>query len=1091
MAAVLDAFASYIANLLTEMAREEVGLLVGVSDEIERLGVKLGDLKDFLADAERKNITDRSVQGWVRELKGAMYDATDILDLCQLRAMKRGPSAEADVGCLNPLLYCLRNPLFAHDIGSRIRALNARLDGIKERSASLSFVNLGSYQDRSGSGSSKIVHATSPSGNNSRETSGELDRLSVVGENIEEDTRKLVEIAATTEEERGDNIMVIAIVGIGGIGKTTLAREIFNHEIIDDKFDKRIWLSVNQDFDKAELLRTAITLSGGDHHGEKALAVLLPILTHALTGKKLLLVMDDVWSHKAWEDVLEAPMATAAAEGSRVIVTTRHDTVARGMKAMLPYHHIDKLEDNDAWSLLKKQVVSSEIDETEIDTLKDIGMEIVAKCNGLPLAVKVMGGMLRQKERSRSDWEKVLNDSSWSIAGMPEELNYALYLSYEDLTPSLKQCFLHYSLVPNRASFFDDTLVGMWISEGFVHGSSLQEAEEIGVQYFRELIARNLIEQDNVFVDQSQGTMHDVVRAFGQYMSQDEALAAQIEETGTMSKLKSQKFLRLCIETRGSESGEIRWSMLQAQKYLRTIISIGQLKIKPADSFAAFSSLRILHIESTNVAGLVDSLYQLKHLRYLSLQYSDISRLPENIGNMKLLQFIYLKGCMRLTKLPDSIVKLGQLRYLTLTETNTYAGIPRGFHGLTNMRRLYGFPAHMVRDWCSLEELGPLSHVRGLGLTCLENVPAATFAANARLRDKVHLNHLYLSCTSRLGDDGLIKDKLVVSEEEQHRIEEVFEQLCPPPCLHFFLVIQGYFGRQLPRWLRSTPMAVTLKSLRILIMEDLACCDQLPDGLCQLPSLEIVKIHRAPAIKHVGHEFLQLYHHQHSHHSTQAAASFPRLHRFTLQDMVEWEEWEWEEQLNLNVQVMPVLEVLKLQQCKLKHIPPGLASHARSLRKLILNEVHHLNSLENFASVIELELCKNPNLERLVNLPILQKLVINTCPKMKVLESMPAVQRIELVDHDMEATPEGMRNMNPRHLQLECSLEMLTAMAEGRKSGLEWENLSHIQHVKAYSKDGDNPRKWYVLYKREPYNFETNISKNFSKYGGSPVEALV
>lgn len=100
MAVVLEALASYVQNMLTQMTKEEVRMLLGVSDDMEKMNMKLEDLKKFLADADRRNITEEHVQGWVKELKGAMYDASDILDLCQLKAMKRGPGW--DVGCLNP-----------------------------------------------------------------------------------------------------------------------------------------------------------------------------------------------------------------------------------------------------------------------------------------------------------------------------------------------------------------------------------------------------------------------------------------------------------------------------------------------------------------------------------------------------------------------------------------------------------------------------------------------------------------------------------------------------------------------------------------------------------------------------------------------------------------------------------------------------------------------------------------------------------------------------------------------------------------------------------------------------------------------------
>ena len=145
MAVVLDALASYLQDMLLEMAKEEVHLLLGVPDEIKKMGIKLGDLKRFIADADKRNISDESVQSWVRELRNAMYDATNILDLCQLKAMERGGSC--DMGCFNPLLFCMRNPLHAHDIGNRIKSLNERLDDIEKRSKTFNFINLASYED--------------------------------------------------------------------------------------------------------------------------------------------------------------------------------------------------------------------------------------------------------------------------------------------------------------------------------------------------------------------------------------------------------------------------------------------------------------------------------------------------------------------------------------------------------------------------------------------------------------------------------------------------------------------------------------------------------------------------------------------------------------------------------------------------------------------------------------------------------------------------------------------------------------------------------------------------------------------------------
>ncbi|VAI94314.1 unnamed protein product [Triticum turgidum subsp. durum] len=252
MAMVLDAFASYLADLLTQVDAEDLGMLIGTSDEIEKMGDKLHDLKNFLTDADRRNITDKSVQEWVGQLKRAIYEAADILDLCQLKVVESGTShvnvgcfdplvfcMQSFRGCFNPLLLCMKNPSHAHDIGTRIKALNQRLDTIKEQSVAFGFINLGSNE-----GHSSNMHI-SRRGNPSHEMSGP-DRFSVVGEKIEEDTKSMVAQIMQAGNNVNNNIMVLAIVGVGGVGKTTLAQKVFNHKAIQGEFSKKIWLSIDK-----------------------------------------------------------------------------------------------------------------------------------------------------------------------------------------------------------------------------------------------------------------------------------------------------------------------------------------------------------------------------------------------------------------------------------------------------------------------------------------------------------------------------------------------------------------------------------------------------------------------------------------------------------------------------------------------------------------------------------------------------------------------------------------------------------------------------------------------------------------------------
>ncbi|CAO2149536.1 unnamed protein product [Urochloa humidicola] len=244
MAAVLDAMAPYVQKLITEMAGEEVFMLLGVSSEITKLEDNVGSIKAFLTDAERRRITDESVQRWSRKLKDAMYDATDILDLCQLEADKRSESKGRGLkqkvpGCLQPLLFCLRNPVFAHEIGSHTMELNQRLDNIYKEADRFKFnIGLGSN-----------LEPRKPSDADQKKPS-EFNESAIVGEKIEKDTKELAHVLINDDKL---NMKVVSIVGAGGMGKTTLAQKIFKEKSIQEQFKVKIWLSITQYFEDVDL----------------------------------------------------------------------------------------------------------------------------------------------------------------------------------------------------------------------------------------------------------------------------------------------------------------------------------------------------------------------------------------------------------------------------------------------------------------------------------------------------------------------------------------------------------------------------------------------------------------------------------------------------------------------------------------------------------------------------------------------------------------------------------------------------------------------------------------------------------------------
>ncbi|CAO2145238.1 unnamed protein product [Urochloa humidicola] len=609
----------------------------------------------------------------------------------------------------------------------------------------------------------------------------------------------------------------------------------------------------------------------------------------------------------------------------------------------------------------------------------------------------------------------------------------------------------------------------MWISEGFIQPPDESswhehELEEIATEYYQELIRRNLIEPTEQYsLTGYMCTMHDVVRSFAEFMARKESVVMvndkQVATCGGGSS--SMVVRRLSV---GETVSGLEWAVLQKQKALRTLIINSSISYKSGDSLESFSNLRVLYIWSADTNSLIASLSKLKHLRYLYLEETDISMLPYDIQQMKFLQYISLCGCEKLSHLPSSIIELVHLRSLNISGSNVSV-VPKGFSGLTNLRSLYGFPVHVDdmdhtgsrSSWCSLQELAPLLQLRHLTLHGLEKVHDISMAEKAMISSKAHLSHLELNYNSAKGytmtgppcDGGEAEQQ----QRQQSAIEEkVLEKLNPAACcLENLIVKRGYAGRQLPKWINDPASAVNFKSLRTLTLKSLPCCTQLPDGLCCLPYLELMNIKDAPAVKRVGSEFQAPSSLPARGTDAALAPPFPSLRHLQLKGLCEWEEWEWnddggEEQQGSAKAVaiaMPCLERLKIENCKLSCLPPGLASiNRQALRELLLYELSNLTSVENFPSVVQLDVFDCPELKTISGLPSVHNIRIIRCPKLEVLEAVPSLDSLALGDATMETLPGYLQAVRPRFLDLACSEKLYESLSSPGSS--ERSKISHI-----------------------------------------------
>nr|CBW30237.1 Disease resistance protein (CC-NBS-LRR) [Musa balbisiana] len=961
MAVVLDAFISGLVGTLKDLAKEEVDLLLGVPGEIQKLQRTLRNIHSVLRVAEKRRIEDEDVNDWLMELKDVMFDADDLLDECRMEAQKWTPresDPKPSTSCGFPFFACFREVKFRHEVGVNMKVLNDRLEEISARRSKLQ-LHVSAAEPRV---VPRVSRITSP-----------VMESDMVGERLEEDSKALVE--QLTKQDPSKNVVVLAIVGIGGIGKTTFAQKVFNDGKIKASFRTTIWVCVSQEFSETDLLGNIIEGAGGNYNREQSRSQLEPLVEGLLRGNKFLLVLDDVWDAQIWDDLLRNPLQGGAA-GSRVLVTTRNAGIARQMKAA-HVHEMKLLPPEDGWSLLCKKATMNAEEERDAQDLKDTGMEIVEKCGGLPLAIKTIGGVLCTRGLNRSAWEEVLRSAAWSRTGLPEGVHGALYLSYQDLPSHLKQCFLYCALFPEDHVFRGPGIVRLWIAEGFVEARGDVTLEETGEQYHSELLHRSLLQSHPSHLDYDEySKMHDLLRSLGHFLSRDESLFISDVQNEWRNAAATTKLRRLSILPTETKDIQHLVSLIKQHKSVRTLLVPRTNRYaKDIDEFLKnFVRLRVLYLIGTNFKILPYYIGNLIHLRYLNVCFSLVTELPESIYNLTNLQFLILNGCFKLRHIPQGIDKLVNLRTLNCRGTQLES-LPYGIGRLKHLNELRGFIVNTGNGSCPLEELGSLQELRYLSIYKLERawMEAEPRRDTSVLNGNKKLKHLRLECSDRPTSDGYM-------EEEIERMEKVLDVALHPPSSVVTLRLENFFLLRYPSWMASATISSLLPNIRRLELLD---CDHWPllPPLGKLPSLEFLDIGGALAVATIGPEFFGCEAAATGHDrernlkrpssSTSPPSLFPKLRQLELWNMTNMEVWDWVAEGF----AMRRLDKLVLGNCpKLKSLPEGLIRQATCLTTLDLTDVCALKSIRGFPSVKELSISGDSDLEIVADLPALELL---------------------------------------------------------------------------------------------------------------------
>ncbi|XP_022632837.1 putative disease resistance RPP13-like protein 1 [Vigna radiata var. radiata] len=464
--------------------------------QISNLKGKLLAIDVVADDAEQKQFTNPRVRDWLLAAKDAVYDAEDLLEEIDHDAKE----------VWNPLTSFIS--FFENKFKTRMEQLIEDLEDLASQSRVLGL---------------KKADDVGVSGWVSKLRSTYLPNESVIYGR--DDDKKFVFEWLTSNTH--NNLSILSIVGMPGVGKTTLAQHLFNDPRMDkNKFDVKVWVCVSDEFDVFKVSRAILEDVTGSRDDSRDTEMVHKRLKEKFTKKKFLLVLDDVWNENQskWEEV-QKPLVFGA-QGSKILVTTRNKEVATIMQS--EEHYLEQLEYKHSWRLFAKHAFRN--DDTEPNPeYKDIDVKIVKKCKGLPLALKTMGSLLYNKS-SVSEWETVFQSEIWKFSQERCDIVPALALSYIHLPSHLKVCFAYCALFPKDYEFRKEDLIHLWITENFLHSHQHSKTpEEACQQYFNDLKSRSLFQQSGekkeVFV------MHDLLNDLAKYVAGGIYFRCKIDQT--------------------------------------------------------------------------------------------------------------------------------------------------------------------------------------------------------------------------------------------------------------------------------------------------------------------------------------------------------------------------------------------------------------------------------------------------------------------------------------------------------------------------------------------------------------------------------
>ncbi|XP_004300174.1 PREDICTED: disease resistance protein RPM1-like [Fragaria vesca subsp. vesca] len=879
-----ESVVTYLVDRLTTLLEEEVKLLSGIREQVEDLVAELQRIKAFLRVADAKEDGDPQLKVWVKQVRDVAHEMEDALDKFRLfHSHHHGHGFRAS---LHKLSCIVKKWKVNHQISADIRRINSKVKSLYEGNERYKLVA------RAGSSPASLVH-------HHKIGQGEallLEEADLVA--IGEHKKQLIELLMKGDTGR----QVVPVVGMAGLGKTTLVKQVYEDPKVQKRFKVHAWITVSRSVKINQLLRRMINkifrvITKPDPEDEEVETMddnqLRERIKKLLQNSRYLIVLDDIWHIQDWVAINHVMPNND--RGSRVMLTTRNVNVASasclGNPADMIYR-LQPLSPEDSWTLFCKKTFHG---ESCPPNLEGFCQCILMKCRGLPLAIVAIGAVLALKDKRIVDeWAAVCGSIGAEIAGNDQldSMKKLLYLSYRDLPYHLKSCFLYLSIFPDFYKIEHMKLIRLWLAEGFVIGKEGRTPEEVAESYLRELLNRSLIQAAETSTDGRVKSyrIHDLLLEIIILMSREQNFAA-IEKGQGQGTICPDKVRRLSIVNTLQNVCQTR-----TPSRLRSLLVFGV-----EDSLADFpipkllpnlQLLTVLDLEGARLDMFPSEVVKLLLLRYLSLRHTKVKQIPSSIKKLQNLETLDLKHS-HVVELPAEILNLKRLRHLLVYryEVESYARfnarkgvkIPAGICGLQSLQKLCFIEANQYSG-ALMAELGRMNQLRRLGIYKLRAEHGVTLCSS--VQKMTNLRSLSVSSTE--------KDKIIELSHISHT---------PPFLQRLYLT-----GRleNLPRWISRLQNLVRLFLKWSHLKED-----------------PLVHLQGLPNLVHL--ELLQVYDGESLHFD---AGGFPSLKLLGIDKLDELQLVTIEEG------AMPQLEKLIIQRCEsLKKVPHGI-EHLNSLKLL-------------------------------------------------------------------------------------------------------------------------------------------------------------